>query len=667
MSSSTFKVTYNLGLTTKTATFTVSSNNATFTDGATITLSYSGPSDYIQTQLSLPGLDVKVYINSSSGYKLLGSSYLYPDSGKTSYSKTYSIPLSAASNWTTSNSVSYKVEYYAASYLNSFKEGDLITTTTGTLTFANCTQLSPTCSISLSDVGTKPSGWTWTQTLSKVKASATNVATKYGATIKSYTVSVGSYSKTGTSNGVTTDAINLTGAQKCVVTVTDSRGLTGTASEYINFKSYAPPTATSLATVRCDSNGTVNDEGTSAKFKLPTFKVDTTQTNSLQSAKVYYKLKTATSWTNTGKDIKDDKTMIFVSGLDKNETYDVRLDLTDLVKTVSFYSSIDGAYFTMDFLKGGHGIAFGIASTKEGFECNMPTTFDSTIQGNSSLTVNGAITGKSTLKISGASTLTGDVTGEGNISAKSALSAGLNVWAQNGNVYARSTAFTDTSTATNGATQNRYFMFKDNSNNDLGGLRFIANTDGSIQLQLLAVKAVGTSRSWKGILTGKVDHAGNVTYSWANGAGVRNSLGLGNTTGALPVANGGTGATELHAARYNLGIRINTLWTGSVTTGGSISVGNDADKYELFGCTVSLSASDTIQAPLLIALARSRGLSGNVAFAGSWDDASHSYEYRASFSRDSGTWKLVQASRHMMTTSNMDGKVLYVRGIYGIA
>lgn len=37
-------------------------------------------------------------------------------------------------------------------------------------------------------------------------------------------------------------------------------------------------------------------------------------------------------------------------------------------------------------------------------------------------------------------------------------------------------------------------------------------------------------------------------------AGVRNTLGLGNTTGAVPVANGGTGATTAAAARTNLGV-----------------------------------------------------------------------------------------------------------------
>ena len=51
-------------------------------------------------------------------------------------------------------------------------------------------------------------------------------------------------------------------------------------------------------------------------------------------------------------------------------------------------------------------------------------------------------------------------------------------------------------------------------------------------------------------------------------AGIRNNLGLGNTTGAVPIANGGTGATTAAAARNALGLG-NTTGAVPVANGGT--------------------------------------------------------------------------------------------------
>ena len=49
-------------------------------------------------------------------------------------------------------------------------------------------------------------------------------------------------------------------------------------------------------------------------------------------------------------------------------------------------------------------------------------------------------------------------------------------------------------------------------------------------------------------------------------AGARNALGLGNTSGAVPIANGGTGATSASAARSNLGAASRATYTATITT-----------------------------------------------------------------------------------------------------
>lgn len=56
-------------------------------------------------------------------------------------------------------------------------------------------------------------------------------------------------------------------------------------------------------------------------------------------------------------------------------------------------------------------------------------------------------------------------------------------------------------------------------------------------------------------------------------AGARNALGLGNTAGALPVANGGTGATSASGACQNL-IRGQAIWPQAIELGGTNSSGS---------------------------------------------------------------------------------------------
>lgn len=66
-----------------------------------------------------------------------------------------------------------------------------------------------------------------------------------------------------------------------------------------------------------------------------------------------------------------------------DDMFDTEYSYSITVTPVDSHSSgiakaynLDRAFYTIDFFAGGHGIAFGQPATQEGFECNMPATFN---------------------------------------------------------------------------------------------------------------------------------------------------------------------------------------------------------------------------------------------------------------------------------------------------
>lgn len=233
---------------------------------------------------------------------------------------------------------------------------------------------------------------------SGIELSISNVSTKHSATVGSKSISFDGASSTGDSLSVS--SISTAGTLVATATVTDSRGMESTRSIAIDVYDHANPVISNAAVTRCDADGTPNEEGSCAKVSLDVTAVtDIPDTQLSECAEVRVRARGATSWdTAEPLSLLGDQSqghsyegVVRATGdggepiaFDGETQYDVLVTVGDTrggSSSVSLY--VLKSFVTMDFLAGGHGIAFGKTSTSEGFHCAMASTFDPPIPNDS--------------------------------------------------------------------------------------------------------------------------------------------------------------------------------------------------------------------------------------------------------------------------------------------
>lgn len=123
-------------------------------------------------------------------------------------------------------------------------------------------------------------------------------------------------------------------------------------------------------------------------------------------------------------------------------------------------------------------------------------------------------------------------------------------------------------TAANGTSR---IFWRANNGNSMGELLTGIEANNNLFMRMEAVRQNG-SETYYNTLSLKLGPTGQYLYSITSPASFRNSLGLGNTSGALPVANGGTGATARGGSitssglLYKIGVQAGT---GAAPSSGS--------------------------------------------------------------------------------------------------
>lgn len=205
-----------------------------------------------------------------------------------------------------------------------------------------------------------------------VKITASGV---YSSTIKAYkTVILG---KTYTAASFTSGVLTSSGSVSVAVTVTDSRGRTATKTSTVTVIAYKPPVIDTFKGARSLANGTENYDGTYLKAQM-IFSISPVNNLNTKSYSIEYKLQSATTWTVLTSGSSYEEVSAFTSEkgfLSADNSYDIRLSVTDFFGTVRKTFEIPTAFTLLDFNASGHGLAFGKVSEKDAFECALPALF----------------------------------------------------------------------------------------------------------------------------------------------------------------------------------------------------------------------------------------------------------------------------------------------------
>lgn len=199
-------------------------------------------------------------------YSFEGSSYETPTTNATT-SATFTPALSLASN--IKNSTSGILTVRVTTFNGSTQIGSPVSKT---LTLSLPDSVKPTVNsvtITRSSTNTTVNGWgIYVKGYSKATI-AISATGSYGSEIKSYSVSGGGFSTSGTTTSYTTGILNVFGTVTFTITVTDSRGRTASKTESITVVDYSRPSITVTAG-RSTSTGNVSITGTYLRV-FPTY------------------------------------------------------------------------------------------------------------------------------------------------------------------------------------------------------------------------------------------------------------------------------------------------------------------------------------------------------------------------------------------------------------
>ena len=248
---------------------------------------------------------------------------------KTSVSFTAPIELASQNTTGTAVSVAFTITTYSGE--------DVVGTTTKTVSYSMPDSVKPSCKFTITD---ESGAYAYIKGISKLYIEVT-ATEAYGAEIVSYKVTANG--ATYTDAYVSTEALKTAGAMPITVSVTDTRGRTGTLSTEILVLDYEQPIIQSLQAVRCNSDGTENAVGAYAKA---IFSTDISDTSRNCSYVLEYKKAKDTEYTYAYLPLNNTyhtRDYEYVFAADMSSSYDIRLTVIDEFNNIQRNTAIGTA------------------------------------------------------------------------------------------------------------------------------------------------------------------------------------------------------------------------------------------------------------------------------------------------------------------------------------
>lgn len=201
----------------------------------------------------------------------------------------------------------------------------------------------------------------------ELAASIANESTRLGASIVSRSISIGG----STSSGVSHSIVPWSGGNyEIIATITDSRGLSTTHSTTVNVTAYYPPGVDRITCERVDAEGNPDPEGTRVEVSVVWHRGG--EAGGDASCSLMYRAGGTTDFVDAGA-VESGQVYLLDAEFGTDKQYEFAAIVRDSLSSISKTAILEMAFFTLDFLAGGRGVAVGQACTEEGFTVNMPT------------------------------------------------------------------------------------------------------------------------------------------------------------------------------------------------------------------------------------------------------------------------------------------------------